>query len=130
MSSCLFATLCIPRITILALCLSMTAARAGAQDRLFINTGEIGAFGRFGERIGTAPEPVYGQLVAGGRYVSTQSGVYDTSSGAFVPAAGGFVIAVDPRRPRLFMHDLAVVSEFDSSAACPCRWSNPRGCRR
>jgi hypothetical protein len=66
------------------------APAAQAQDRLFIGTGEIGAFGRFGERIGDAPEPVYGRLVAGGRYVATLMGAYDTSTGAFVPAAGGF----------------------------------------
>jgi hypothetical protein len=113
MSSCSRVTPCTSRITFLVLLVTLTAAGVQAQDRLFIGTGEIGAFGRFGERIGAAPEPVYGQLVAGGRYISTLMGAYDTSTGAFVPAAGGLVIAVDPRRPRLFMHDLAVVSVFD-----------------
>ena len=97
----------------LAILVLLGAHPADAQDRLFIGTGQIGAFGRFGERIGPAPEPVYGQLVAGGRYVSTLMGAYDTSTGAFVPAPGGVVIGVDPRRPRLFMHNLAVVSVFD-----------------
>lgn len=89
------------------------AADAGAQDRLFVGASELGAFGHFGDRLGPAPEPVYGQLVAGGRYISTPTGAYDTSTGVFIPAAGGFVVAVDPRRPRLFMHDLAVISVFD-----------------
>lgn len=89
------------------------AVTASAQDRLFIGSGELGAFGHFGDRLGPAPPPVYGQMVAGGRYVSTLTGAYDTSTGAFVAAAGGTVIAVDPRRARLFVHDLAIVSVFD-----------------
>jgi hypothetical protein len=113
MSSCSRVTRCTPRIPCLMLLVTLTAAGVQAQDRLFIGTGEIGAFGRFGERIGTAPGAVYGKLVAGGRYIATASGAFDTSTGAFTPAAGGVVIAVDPRRPRLFMHDLAVVSVFD-----------------
>lgn len=84
------------------------ASPASAQDRLFVGDGELGAFGRFGDRIGAAPGAVHGRFLAGGRYVVTGSefdispSIFDTRTGGLVPSPPGRVLAVDPLRPRVF----------------------------
>lgn len=83
---------------------------AGAQDRLFVGTGELGAFGHFAARIGDAPGAVHGRLVAGGRYVVFDATVFDTRTGQQVPMPQVRVLDVDPVRPRVFVKDDGFVS--------------------
>jgi hypothetical protein len=105
------------------------AASAAAQDRLFVGPSELGAFGRFGQRLAAAPgatanglSPVHGQFVAGGRYVvtiepialfTTVARVYDTGTGLVTQELNGTLLAVDPAGPHVFMLDGAVVSDHD-----------------
>lgn len=109
------------RVAALAIALACLAGPAAAQDRLFIGTGEIGAFGRFGERIGNAPGAVHGQFVAGGRFVASRSQVFDTLTGQAMAVSGGTIVGVDPRRPRVFVHDGTTLGMFDleTRAATP-----------
>lgn len=110
---------CRPRALTLAAIVALSTTPALAQDRLFIGTGDIGAFGRFGERLGEAPGAVHGRLVHGGRYVvtgvefETSPPVFDTRTGAVVPTPPGRVIEVDPIRPRIFVVFGTQVSVWD-----------------
>ncbi|MGD9906591.1 MAG: fibronectin type III domain-containing protein [Vicinamibacterales bacterium] len=103
----------------LALSLAAGATPAAAQDRLFVGTGELGAFGHFGERLGPAPDAVYGRLVGGGRYVvggtpfDQSPAVFDTRTGQLVAISPGQVVEVDPVQPRLFINDGAHISVWD-----------------
>jgi hypothetical protein len=112
MSSRSLVTPGMPRIAVVALWLIMTAA-VEAQDRLFIGSGEIGAFGRFGERIGDAPGAVHGRFAAGGRYVVWPPQVFDTRTGAAVQMPSASVLTVDPIAPRVFLNDLGQISMWD-----------------
>jgi hypothetical protein len=100
------------RAALVFLGLAIAVGPLHGQDRLFVGSGEIGAFGRFGERIGPAPEPVYGEFAGGGRYVVSNWQAYDTQTGQAIllPAE---VVGADPRRARLFLHDGATLSVFD-----------------
>ena len=88
------------------------AAPAHAQDRLFAGASELGAMGHFGEPLGPAPGPVYGQFAAGGRYVVGPYSTIDTRTGEVIPTPG-LAVAVDPRTPRVFVFDGTTVSTFD-----------------
>jgi hypothetical protein len=79
-----------------------------AQDRLFLEGSELGAFGRFGEPIGPA-RGLDRQLAGGGRYrvpelIEGETDIIDLRTGArrALPA-GTAVAAVDPARPRLIL---------------------------
>jgi hypothetical protein len=105
-----------PRLTVgpIVICLVLiSAASATAQDRLFVGAAELGAFGRFGERIGDAPAAVYGEFAAGGRYVVSGAVAYDTRSGQAIALRGGAVVGLDARLPRVFVHDGTTLSIFD-----------------
>lgn len=108
-----------PVVAALAFVLAASTTLAFAQDRLFVGTGELGAFGHFAQRLGEAPGAAHGRLVAGGRYVVAGSEfapsppVFDTATGQQVPTPDGRVIEVDPRRPRIFIKSGTVVSVFD-----------------
>ena len=88
------------------------APPAEAQDRLFVGTGELGAFGHFGERLGSAPGAVYGEFAGGGRYVAAGLEAFDTRTGQVITLPGQ-VVGADPRRSRVFLHDGAVLSSYD-----------------
>ena len=99
--------------TILLINLSLAAVPAFAQDRLFAGTGALGAFGHFGDRLGPAPPTVFGRFAAGGRYVVSGSQAIDTRTGQPIVVLGGTVVGVDPRRPKVFVHDGTMLSIFD-----------------
>lgn len=88
------------------------APAAEAQDRLFAGTGELGAIGHFGERLGAAPGAVYGEFAGGGRYVALGHEAFDTRTGQLI-ALPGQVVGVDPRRGRVFLLDGATLSSYD-----------------
>lgn len=83
------------------------AAPAAAQDRLFHYGYELGAIGRFGERIGPA-NGLDHRLAGGGRFIvptlEGETDVVDRRTGArrSLPAAAS-VLSVDPARPRLIL---------------------------
>lgn len=103
----------------IAIALTM-AAPAWAQDRLYHVGFELGAFGRFGERIGPSGG-LDGRLAGGGRFAVRDSEVTDLRTGgsrALPP--GTIVTAIDPARPRVFLSvpepggsDTATLALFD-----------------
>jgi hypothetical protein len=99
--------------TLLLLTLAVLPTAAHAQDRLFLGNAELGAIGRFGDRLGDAPPAVYGELAAGGRFVVEPTRAFDTRTGEAIAISGGSVVGVDPRRPRVFVHDGTTLSIFD-----------------
>lgn len=119
-------------VAVVAISFVLVAGTALAQDRLFVGTGELGAFGRFGERIGEAPGAVYGEFVAGGRYVAWGGRlIFDTRTGRAIAAEGGSVVGVDPRLPRIFVNDGATLAVFDlgtrvATALLPVAAHDPR----
>ena len=89
---------------IFAVCGALLASPAAAQDRLFLGGVEIGAHGRLGQTLGSAPVFADGE-VAGGRYV-VSSGYHfatDARTGRQMPLPGHRVLAVDPARPFVFI---------------------------
>jgi hypothetical protein len=107
------------RAALVFLVLAITVGPLHGQDRLFVGSGELGAFGRFGERIGAAPSAVYGRFIAGGRFVVSgqtydiSPPVFDTRTGQVVPTPPGRVLEVDPVRPRIFVKDGGQISVWD-----------------
>jgi hypothetical protein len=100
------------------LALLFHAATVAAQDRLFVGDMELGAFGRFGERIGTAPLAAGSVLIGGARYAKvSDTTVIDTRTGAVVWSSPMQIIAVDPVLSRVFVWDASgPVSKVDVPA--------------
>lgn len=90
----------IPSVTVLLL---LGVSSAVAQDRLYYDGFELGAFGRFGERIGPANGFEF-PLIAGGRIAVGPASVVDLQTGATrsLPP-GASVVGLDVARPRLFL---------------------------
>ncbi len=94
---------CLRIRVLVGLALVCAAVDAGAQDRLYFDGSEIGAFGRFAERIGPS-NGLEGRLIAGGRIAVHDNRVVDLRTGAerALPT-GTTVVALDPARPRLIV---------------------------
>ena len=94
---------CLRIRVLVGLALVCAAVDAGAQDRLYLDGSEIGAFGRFAERIGPS-NGLEGRLIAGGRIAVHDNRVVDLRTGAerALPT-GTTVVALDPARPRLIV---------------------------
>lgn len=113
---------------------------AASQDRLFHYGYELGAIGRFGERIGPA-RGLDGDLVGGGRFLVGDTEVTDLRSGARRPLpAGAVVTALDPARPYVVVTvpepvtGTALVGRFDivtgvlePLVSTACRFGSPFG---
>lgn len=77
---------------------------AAAQDRLIVGSREVGAIGHFGADLGPAPVLPWTPRFGGERYVhDPERGVIDLRTGRTLPLAGGFPVAYDRARPRVFM---------------------------
>lgn len=95
----------------------MTARPAAAQDRLFHVGYELGAFGRFAERLGPA-NGLDGRLIGGGRFAVSDTEVTDLRTGARRALPPGAVVtALDPARPRLFLSTVVSGSSTTANVA-------------
>lgn len=82
----------------------MSAASAGAQDRLFVGGREVGALGHFADDLGPSPAWWASPRFGGDRYAHVAgSGILDLRTGTIRPQPEGVVMAYDRARPRVFV---------------------------
>lgn len=92
------------RLAALVLGMTLAALPSAAQDLLFSGTREVGAFGRFGESLGPAPDWLGSPTFGGDRFVHRLGrGILDRRTGAMLPVAEGFPLAYDRARPHVFV---------------------------